>query len=210
LGHPLGVDLPSEKGGQMPTSNLYNRIYGEGRWKYSTIYSLSIGQGEMLITPVQMANLAATMANKGFYYTPHLVKEIKGENPSHPVPVKNETGIDSAYFSFVQDAMSDAIYGTAPRAVMKDIAICGKTGTAQNPHGYDHSVFMAFAPRENPKIAIAVYVENAGWGGRAAASIASLMIERYLTGEVKRMNLEDYVLKNDFLDKVMLTTPAVD
>ena len=210
LGEPLGVDLPSEKGGQMPTSRLYNRIYGEGRWKYSTIYSLSIGQGEMLVTPMQMANVAATMANKGYYYTPHLVKGIEGEDIDPSYKTKNLTGIDSAYFTFVQDAMTDAIYGTATRAIIPGITICGKTGTAQNPHGEDHSVFMAFAPKENPKIAIAVYVENAGWGGRSAASIASLMIEKYLTGEVKRKSLEEYVLKGDFLDKVIRVAPEIE
>ncbi|MBX2961589.1 MAG: peptidoglycan glycosyltransferase [Cyclobacteriaceae bacterium] len=208
LGAPLGVDLPSEKGGQMPTSNLYNRIYGDGRWKFSTIYSLSIGQGEMLVTPLQMANIAAIMANKGYFYTPHLVKEVKGGSIDPRFKVRHETGIDSAYFSFVQDAMSDAIYGTAQRAIIPGIELCGKTGTAQNPHGYDHSVFMAFAPKDNPKIAIAVYVENAGWGGRSAASIASLMIEKYLTGEVKRKTLEAYVLKGEFLDPVVRATPA--
>src|SRR5690606_14268219 len=208
LGAPLGVDLPSEKGGQMPTSNLYNRIYGEGRWKYSTIYSLSIGQGEMLVTPLQMANMAVIMANKGYFYTPHLVKAIEGMEIDEQYRVRHETGIDSTFFSFVQDAMSDAIYGTAQRAIIPGIELCGKTGTVQNPHGPDHSVFMAFAPKENPKIAIAVYVENAGWGGRSAASIASLMIERYLNGEVKRKHLEAYVLKGDFLDPVVRATPA--
>lgn len=198
LGSALGVDLPSEKGGQMPTSKLYNRIYGENRWKFSTIYSLSIGQGEMLVTPLQMANLAAIMANRGYFYTPHLVREITDTGKYR---IKNETGIDTAHFNFVRNAMSDAIYGTAPRAVIPGIALCGKTGTAENPQGFDHSVFMAFAPKDNPKIAIAVYVENAGWGGRAAASIASIMIEKYLTGEVKRTSLVEYVLKGDFLDK---------
>lgn len=196
LGATLGVDLPSEKGGQIPSSRLYNRIYGEGRWKYSTIYSLSIGQGEMLVTPMQMANLAAILANKGHYYTPHLVREI-GDDPINTT--RHETGIDTAYYTFVTNAMTDAISGTAPRALIPGMTICGKTGTAQNP-GVDHSVFMAFAPKENPKIAIAVYVENAGWGGRAAASVASLMIERYVTGEVKRPRLEEYVLGNDFGD----------
>ncbi len=210
LGEPLGVDLPSEKGGQMPTSKLYDRIYGEGRWKYSTIYSLSIGQGEMLITPVQMANMAVIMANKGYYYTPHLVKVIDGDRLPDRFSTKNETGIDSAYFTFVRNAMSDAIYGTAPRAYIPGINLCGKTGTAQNPHGEDHSVFMAFAPKENPKIAIAVYVENAGWGGRAAASIASLMIEKYLTGEIKRQGLQDYVMIGDFADKVRPKQLKVD
>lgn len=210
LGAPLGVDLPSEKGGQMPTSDLYNKIYGEGRWKFSTIYSLSIGQGEMLVTPLQMANLAVIIANKGYYYTPHLVREVENGQTDERFNVRHETGIDSTYFTFVRDAMSDAIYGTATRAIIPGINLCGKTGTAQNPHGADHSVFMAFAPKENPKIAIAVYVENAGWGGRSAASIASLMIEKYLTGEVKRTALEDYVLKNDFLDKVVRTTQVLE
>ena len=116
LGTPLGVDLPSEKGGAMPSSKTYNRIYGEGRWKYSTIYSLSIGQGEMLITPIQMANMAVIMANKGYYYTPHLVKNIDGDKLPSKFITKHETGIDTAYFTFVRDAMTDAIYGTAPRA----------------------------------------------------------------------------------------------
>lgn len=210
LGEPLGVDLPGEKGGAMPSSKTYNRIYGEGRWKYSTIYSLSIGQGEMLITPVQMANMAVIMANKGYYYTPHLVKNIEGTQLPEKFKIRNETGIDTAYFTFVRDAMSDAIYGTAPRAFIPGINLCGKTGTAENPHGEDHSVFMAFAPKENPKIAIAVYVENAGWGGRAAASIASLAIEKYLTGEVKRQSLQDYVMANDFADKVRVKQPKAD
>jgi penicillin-binding protein 2 len=210
LGAPLGVDLPGEKGGQMPSSRLYDRIYGEGRWKFSTIYSLSIGQGEMLVTPLQMANLAAIIANKGYFYTPHLVKNIEGGRVDPRFLEKHNIGIDSAYFSFVQDAMSDAIYGTAARAVIPGIELCGKTGTAQNPQGEDHSVFIAFAPKDNPKIAIAVYVENAGWGGRAAASTASLMIEKYLTGEVKRKALEDYVLKGDFLDRVVRTTPTLE
>jgi penicillin-binding protein 2 len=205
LGAPLGVDLPSEKGGQMPSSKTYDRIYGHGRWKYSTIYSLAIGQGEMLITPVQMANMAVIMANKGYYYTPHLVKSIDGDYIPERFTKKYETGIDTVYYNFVRDAMSDAIYGTAPRAFIPGINLCGKTGTAQNPHGEDHSVFMAFAPKENPKIAIAVYVENAGWGGRAAASIASLMIEKYLTKEIKRQSLEDYVLIGDFTDKARVT-----
>lgn len=202
LGHEMGVDLPYESGGSVPSSKLYNKIYGEGRWKYSTIYSLSIGQGEMLVTPLQMANLAAIFANKGYYYTPHLVKAIDGENGSIPeeFTVKHEVGVDAHHFDMVQDAMAQALYGTATRAIIKDIAIAGKTGTAQNPHGEDHSVFVAFAPKEDPKIAIAVYVENEGWGGRAAASTASLMIEKYLRGHVERPELEKYVLIGNFGD----------
>jgi len=201
LGSPLGLDMSNEKGGSIPSSKLYDRVYGEGGWKYSTIYSLSIGQGEMLVTPLQMANLAAIFANKGYYYTPHLIKAIDGSRANIPEEyrIKNEVGVDSHHFDMVQEAMAQAIYGTAARAVIKDIEIAGKTGTAQNPQGEDHSVFIAFAPKSDPKIAIAVYVENAGWGGRAAASIASLMIEKYLRGEVTRPELEEYVRLGKFM-----------
>lgn len=201
LGGPLGIDLFNEKGGSIPSSTLYDRVYGSGRWKYSTIYSLSIGQGEMLVTPLQMANLAAIFANKGYYYVPHLIKAIDGDPRRIPEKyrIKMDVGVDSHHFDLVQDAMAEAIYGTAARAAIKDITIAGKTGTAQNPQGEDHSVFIAFAPKEDPKIAIAVYVENAGWGGRAAASTASLMIEKYLRGEITRPALEEYVLAGKFM-----------
>ncbi|WP_304516675.1 penicillin-binding protein 2 [Cecembia rubra] len=201
LGGPLGIDLYNEKGGSIPSSNLYDRIYGPGRWKYSTIYSLSIGQGEMLVTPLQMANLAAIFANKGYYYPPHLVKAIDGDPNKIPQRFRTrmDVGVDAQHFDLIQDAMAEAIYGTAARAAINDITIAGKTGTAQNPQGEDHSVFIAFAPKEDPKIAIAVYVENAGWGGRAAASTASLMIEKYLRGEITRPALEEYVLAGKFM-----------
>jgi penicillin-binding protein 2 len=201
LGSPLGIDLKNEKGGSIPSSRLYDRIYGEGRWKYSTIYSLSIGQGEMLVTPLQMANLAAIFANKGYYYPPHMIKAIDGDVSKIPEEfrTKREVGVDAHHFDLIQDAMAQAIYGTAARAVIKDIEIAGKTGTAQNPQGEDHSVFIAFAPKDNPQIAIAVYVENAGWGGRAAASTASLMIEKYIRREVTRLALEEYVIIGKFM-----------
>ncbi|SFO13512.1 penicillin-binding protein 2 [Algoriphagus ornithinivorans] len=201
LGSALGVDIVGEKGGDIPSSKLYNRIYGEGRWKYSTIYSLSIGQGEMLVTPLQMANLAAIFANKGYYYTPHLIKAVDGDPSKIPAQYryKNEVGVDARHFDLIQNAMAEALYGTANRAVIKDLVIAGKTGTAQNPHGEDHSVFVAFAPKDDPKIAIAVYVENAGWGGRAAASTASLMIEKYIKGEITRPALQEYVLAGNFI-----------
>ncbi|SIO21576.1 penicillin-binding protein 2 [Algoriphagus halophilus] len=201
LGSRLGVDMPNEKGGSVPSSKYYDRFYGEGRWKYSTIYSLSIGQGEMLVTPLQMANLAAIFANKGFYYPPHLVKAIDNDPTQIPEKyrTKNEVGVDAHHFDMIQDAMAEALYGTATRAIMKDLVIAGKTGTAQNPHGEDHSVFVAFAPKDDPKIAIAVYVENAGWGGRAAASTASLMIEKYIRKEITRPELEQYVLAGNFI-----------
>ncbi len=200
LGSPLGVDIPNEKSGSIPDTTLYDRIYGKNRWKFSTIYSLSIGQGETLMTPIQMANVAAIMANRGFYYTPHIIRGIGEDN--QPLPMfreKHEVGIDSSYYKYVIQGMQDALAGTAGRAIIKDIEICGKTGTVENPPNPDHSVFMAFAPKDDPKIAIAVYVENAGWGGRAAASTASLLIEKYIRGEITRPYLEEYVLKGKFL-----------
>jgi len=201
LSNRLGIDMYGEKGGSIPSSGLYDNIYGKGRWKYSTIYSLSIGQGEMLVTPLQMANLAAIFANKGHFYTPHLIKAINDDPSRIPEKFKEkrDSGIDAKHFDLIQNAMVQALSGTATRAIIKGIEIAGKTGTAQNPAGEDHSVFIAFAPKDDPKIAIAVYVENAGWGGRAAASTASLLIEKYLTGEIKRPELEEYVLKGDFI-----------
>jgi penicillin-binding protein 2 len=201
LGGTLGVDMPNEKKGLVPNSDYYDHYYGNGRWKYSTIYSLSIGQGELLVTPIQMANLAAIFANKGYYYTPHLVRAIDGDKNRIPQEylIKHEVGVEAHHFDMVQDAMVQALYGTAQRALMKDIEIAGKTGTAQNPHGEDHSVFIAFAPKDNPQIAIAVYVENAGWGGRAAASTASLMIEKYLRDSISRPDLEQYVIAGNFI-----------
>ncbi len=201
LGDTLGIDIPNEKGGTIPTPALYNGIYGENRWKWSTINSISIGQGELLISPLQMANYVAAIANRGYYYTPHIIKEI--DTTGNPLPkymVKHETGIDSIHFQAVVDAMESVVnQGTGIRARIDGIAVCGKTGTSQNPHGEDHSVFVAFAPKDNPKIAISVYVQNAGQGARAAASVAGLMIEKYLTGEIKRHWIEDYALKGEFI-----------
>jgi len=203
LGSPLGIDLPNEKSGRLPGPNLYNAIYGEGRWKFSTIYSLSIGQGELGVSPLQMANLAAILANRGWYYTPHIVRGI-GDDFEIPLRFteKNYTMVNAKHFEPVIDAMSRVINedgGTGFRARIPGIEVVGKTGTSQNPRGEDHSVFLAFAPRENPQIAVAVYVENAGQGARAAASVAGLVIEKYLNGEVKRKNIEDFALANRFI-----------
>lgn len=202
FGKPLGIDLPSEKGGLVPNSAYYDRAYGGRPWKFSNIYSISIGEGENLVVPLQMANFAACVANKGFYYTPHLVKSI-GDS-GKPLPQfleKHVTTIDPQHFDVAVDAMEEVVTsGTGQfRAKLKDIVVCGKTGTVQNEPRPDHSVFIAFAPKENPKIAVAVYVEYGGQGARAAASIASLMIEKYLLGETKRPQIEAYVLKGEFL-----------
>ncbi|MFT6866696.1 MAG: penicillin-binding protein 2 [Cyclobacteriaceae bacterium] len=199
LGRPLGVDLPGEKPGNMPTVQYYDRLYGNKSWKFSNIYSLSIGQGEVQVTPIQMANLAAILANRGYFHTPHIVNEIDGEPVFYNQ--KNHVGINSDYFQPVIDGMENVVVrGTGLRARIPNISVCGKTSTVENSHGEDHSGFMAFAPKENPQIAIAVYVENAGQGARAAAAAAGLIIEKYINGDITRKYLEDYVLRGDFSD----------
>jgi penicillin-binding protein 2 len=198
LGKPLGIDLPHEKGGYLPDASFYDSRYGAGRWKASTIRSLDIGQGEILVTPLQMANLAAIMANRGFYYTPHL---IRGNSSKQGQYERCSVAIDQKHFEFVANAMKDVVAnGSGWRARINGIAVCGKTGTVENPHGIDHAVFMGFAPWDNPQIAIAVYVENAGWGARAATAVGGLMIEKYLTGKVSRRWMENYVLQGNFGD----------
>ncbi len=203
FGGKLGIDLPNEKNGLVPSPAYYDRAYGGRPWKFSNIYSIAIGEGENLVVPLQMANFTATVANKGYYITPHLVKSI-GVN-GKPLPQyleKHYTTIDSSNFRIAADAMERVVMeGTGQyRASLKDVIVCGKTGTVQNNPRPAHSVFIAYAPKENPKIAVAVYVEFSGQGGRAAASIASLMIEKYLFGGTKRPNIEEYVLRGKFLD----------
>jgi penicillin-binding protein 2 len=199
FGSTLGIDLPEEKAGFVPNKEFYDKMHGCGAWKASTIRSLDIGQGELLITPLQMANLAAIIANRGHYYRPHLVKRI---DTNMIVLSKNEkysTDIDTKHFDFFVSAMQEAVEaGTARRCYIPNIVVCAKTGTVQNPHGEDHSVCIAFAPQDSPQIAIAVYVENAGWGPRAGAAIAGLMIEMYINRSIKRTHIQDYVLKGDF------------
>jgi penicillin-binding protein 2 len=206
IGHKLGVDLFGEGQGFLPPSTYYDKVYGRYRWKSSTTISLAIGQGELGITPLQMANATAIVANRGYYITPHVVKKIDGKpNPNPEYNKKHWASVDTPYYGVVINGMQDVIErGTGRVAMIPGIEICGKTGTAQNPHGKDHSVFFAFAPKENPKIAIAVFVENAGFGATWAAPIASLMIEQYLTGKhdtrkylLERMLKGNLVHKND-------------
>ena len=196
----LGIELTNELDGNIPPSDYFNRIYGENHWNYLTIRSLAIGQGELLATPLQMANMSATIANRGYYITPHLVREIEGEGSIDEVYTERHfTSIDTSCYRPIVDGMDLVINGgtgsTARNAKVEGITVCGKTGTAENPHGNDHSIFIAFAPKEDPKIAIAVYVENQGFGTTYAAPIASLMIEKYLTGEVKRTWYENWVMQ---------------
>ncbi len=202
FGRPLGIDLPGEKAGMIPDAAYYDRAYGGRPWKYSNIYSLAIGEGENLVVPLQMANFAATVANRGYYYTPHLVKEI-GETglPLPQYEQRHDTGIKPEYFELAVAAMAEVVKsGTGQyRAKLPDIEVCGKTGTVQNDPNPDHSVFIAFAPRDNPQIAVSVYVENAGQGARAAAAIAGLMIEKYIKGDSAVLRMEPYVLRGEFL-----------
>lgn len=198
----LGVDYPNEKGGSIPSRKFYDKYYGANRWHSSTIISISIGQGEILCTPMQIANLVATIANKGWYYTPHILKGVSGGEIDEKYRTKHYTAVEPQYFDVVQKGMLGAVEaGTARIGIIKGINICGKTGTAQNPHGKDHSIFMSFAPMENPKIAIAVYVENSGFGATWAVPIASLMIEKYLTGEISesRKYLEERMLNANLI-----------
>ncbi len=188
LGTRLGVDIPGIKSGNVPDTNYYdkefpiNKPYGRNRWAFSMIYSNSIGEGEIGVAPIQMANLAAIIANGGWYYTPHFVKAIGKDGTKRPeYQQKNYTMVDSVYFPPVQEAMEQVVAnGTARRAQIDSVRVCGKTGTVENKSFNDHSVFIAYAPAEDPQIAIAVYVEYGTWGGTWAAPIASLMIEKYL------------------------------
>jgi penicillin-binding protein 2 len=202
FGKPLGIDLPNEKGGMVPSVSYYDRAYDGRPWKFSNIYSISIGEGENLVVPLQMANFAATVANRGFYVTPHLIKAIGDSlKPLPQYTQRHHTSIDAKNFEIAANAMQRVVEsGTGLRAKLQDVIVCGKTGTVQNEPRPNHSVFIAFAPKENPKIAVSVYVEYSGQGARAAASIASLMIEKYLFGATRRPYIEQYVLKGDFLD----------
>ncbi len=192
IGKKIGVDMPHELKGLVPSVEYYDKFYGKGRWKASTIYSLGIGQGELGVTPLQMANILCIIANKGYYYTPHIIKGIAGKvNTSRGLAEKHYSMVDSSMFEVVHDGMQKVVEaGTARIAQFQKVVICGKTGTAQNPHGKDHSLFVAFAPRDTPRIAIAVMVENAGFGATWAAPIASLMMEKYLKDSISRPDLE--------------------
>jgi penicillin-binding protein 2 len=201
IGRKIGVDLPHELKGNVPTVDFYDRYYGKGRWKASTIFSLGIGQGELGVTPLQMANIMCIIANKGYYYTPHIVKKIGDKpNTTRNLAEKHVTMVNASHFDAIQDGMQKVVEaGTARVARFGDFVICGKTGTAQNPHGKDHSLFVAFAPRENPKIAIAVMVENSGFGATWAAPVASLMMEKYLTDSISRPELYERMIKGNLL-----------
>ncbi len=199
LGQVLPADLPGIKPGFIPGPEFYDKWYGNNRWAFSTIYSNCNGQGEVETVPIQIANLAAIFANRGYYYLPHLVKSV-ADNGLAPEEyrIRRSPDVDQRYFDVAVEGMYQVVYGaggTGSRARVPEVVVCGKTGTVQNVHGEDHSGFFAFAPMDQPKIALAVYVENAGAGGLWSAIICSLMIEKYLKGEIKQLEKERMVLE---------------
>jgi|AntRauMFilla1563_2_1112583.scaffolds.fasta_scaffold00532_9 penicillin-binding protein 2 len=203
LGQFLGTDMPTGRKGLVPDSKLYKRVYNGATIRSSYIISNSIGQGEVLTTPIQLANMMAVVANKGYYYTPHIVKSIKGQNLDKKFVTKHKSTIDPKYFDPIIKGLEDVYnFGTASGLRVEGLRICGKTGTAENKIRVsgktyqlkDHSIFVAFAPAENPKIAIAVFIENGYWGSRWAGPIATLMIEKYINGEITRTDLETRML----------------
>jgi penicillin-binding protein 2 len=183
-GYKLGIDLPGEKRGFIPNSKYYDKYY-RGRWNSSTVISVAIGQGEILATPLQICNLAATIANRGYFITPHVVTEIQNTPLDTLYTNKRYTMVSRGKYEIVAEGMRHAVLGgTCREAAMPDIEVCGKTGTAENPHGKDHSAFIGFAPYNNPKVAICVYVENGGFGAKFGVPIGKLMMEKYLKGEI--------------------------
>jgi len=203
IGQHLSSDFSNGLKGDLPTEKQYNKIYGRGHWNALTVRSLAIGQGELGVTPLQMANYGAVIANRGFYYTPHIVKEIENDTISSEFKTKREVPIDKKHFETVIIGMSQSVQRNLAATVkIPEIEMCGKTGTVQNNQGADHSVFVAFAPRENPKIALFVYVENGVWGSRYAAPMASLIVEKYLTDSIsaRRKWIEKKMLDANLLD----------
>ncbi len=198
-GYKLGIDIPGESRGFIPNAKFYDKIYGEDNWSANTIISVSIGQGEILATPLQIANLGATIANRGWFITPHVVKSIEDTIIEKQYREHRTPNISRSHFEQVAEGMRMAVTGgTCKLANLPDIEVCGKTGTAQNPHGHDHSVFLGFAPYHNPKIAVCVYVENAGYGATYGVPIGSLVIEKYLKGEISesRKYIEERMLNS--------------
>mgnify|MGYP001266458058 FL=1 len=205
LGNFLNNDLYTGRKGRVPSVDFYNRQYGKKRWKAPTVISLAIGQDALVVSPIQMANMCAAIANRGHYFTPHIVRKIDGKALTDSTfTIAKQTSIDEKHFKTIIHGMEKVYtgkYGTAKTAQVKNIEICGKTGTAENPHGEDHSIFIAFAPKDKPQIAIAVYIENGGWGSTWAAPIASLIIEKYLTGQVNNTEREHFILSGNLMDK---------
>lgn len=210
LGDFLNNDLPTGRRGLVPDAAYYDRAFGYTQWKAVSTISLGIGQGELVLTPIQMANVAAAIANRGHFFTPHIVKKI-GEEKNERFLTPRPTTIDPKHFEPVIEGMHLVFEeGTARASRLDSIPMCGKTGTAENPHGQDHSIFIAFAPKDDPKIAISIIVENGYWGSRWAAPIASLMMEYFITGEVSRealmKRMEEGDLSEEYAKQLELIT----
>jgi penicillin-binding protein 2 len=217
FGDRLGADFSNELKGSVPTNEFYRKRYRTAKWRSLNVISLAIGQGELLITPLQMANMVATIANRGYYYVPHIVKSIGDEGGINSAFTKKKyTTIDPLYFDPVIDGMELVVSGgagsTGTSAAIEGIRVCGKTGTVENNKGIDHSVFVAFAPRENPRIALVVYVENGKWGSWYGAPIAGLMIEKYLKGEIespRRKGIERTMMRANLVDNPQPISPFI-
>ena len=204
IGKYMNNDFISGSPGKLPSSKYFDQVYN-GSWNANTTISMAIGQGELLLTPIQMANMTCILANKGYYYTPHIIKTIEGTHIDSSFIEKKYCSIEKKHFDPIIEGMDQVINGkegTAKNARIENITICGKTGTAQNPHGEDHSIFIAFAPKKNPKIAIAVYIENGGWGSTWAAPIGSLMIEKYIKKDIQNKLLEEFILNGNLLNQL--------
>jgi len=206
FGYPLGVDLPNENRGMIPNGTFYDKRYGSKGWRAHTIISISIGQGEIIATPLQLCNLAATIANRGYFYTPHVVRNIQDTELEKKYTESRPTHINKEHYNTVVEGMASAVTGgTARSAQLPGIVVCGKTGTAENPHGKDHSIFICFAPKDDPKIAVAVIVENGGFGATNALPIASLIVEKYINGKIadNRKWVEDRIVNTTILPAPM-------
>lgn len=186
FGYPLGVDLPSEKRGFIPNSKFYSNVFKTDRWNAHNIISIAIGQGEILTTPLQLANISALIANRGHFYTPHVVREREGAALDERYSTRHESGINREYFDVTVEGMADAVTRGTCRGInlAPFVEVCGKTGTSENPHGDDHSLFIGFAPKDDPQVAIAVIVENGRFGATNAVPIARLMMQQFFRGEI--------------------------
>jgi penicillin-binding protein 2 len=205
LGKRFNTDIPFEQSGNIPTESYYDNIYSKGHWRALTVRSLGIGQGEILLTPLQLANLTAVIANRGYYHKPHILKAVDNtSNPYDDFVERQYASIDPEHFDLIRDAMLDVYEGesgTARWFRVDSLLVCGKTGTVENPHGDDHSMFIAFAPYDDPQIALSVIVENSGFGSTWAAPIATLMIEKYLKSETAKPYLEERMLNGNLISK---------
>lgn len=208
FGYKLDVDLPSEKRGFIPNSKFYAKVYNTERWRPSYIISTAIGQGEILTTPLQIANFAALVANRGYYYAPHVVKELKNKSIDDTYTTKHETGIAKEFFDITVSGMAHAVTNGTCRGINlePEIEVCGKTGTSENPHGDDHSLFMGFAPRDNPEVAIAVVVENGRFGATNAVPIGRLMMQKFFKDSIPPSDkwIEDRIVNTAILPNMYL------